>query len=61
MSGEAAERELGEGYVERGLSLNQVEQRIELGQVNRVVDQTSRSLASIIRTNVFNRFNAVLG
>lgn len=60
-SGEAAERDLGEGYIERGLSRAQVEQRVEFGQINRVVDQTSRSLASIIRTNVFNRFNAVLG
>ncbi len=48
-------------YPERGLTNAQVKERVERGQVNAVKDETSRSLASIIRVNVFNRFNAILG
>ncbi len=45
----------------RGLSQGEVRERIAQGKVNRVREKSSRSLASIIRTNVFNRFNALLG
>ncbi len=45
----------------RGLTQAEVEQRVEEGKTNAVKESTSRSLASIIRANVFNRFNAILG
>lgn len=44
-----------------GLTAAEVRRRIEEGKTNAVKPQTSRSLASIIRANVFNRFNALLG
>ena len=52
---------LDEAYEERGLSGTEVSERIAQGKTNKVKDKTSRSLASIIRSNVFNRFNAILG
>ncbi len=50
-----------DGYGERGLSEAEVQERIAQGKTNKVVDKSSRSLSSIIRANVFNRFNAILG
>ena len=49
------------GYGERGLSEAEVKERIAQGKTNKVADKSSRSLSSIIRANVFNRFNAILG
>jgi cation-transporting ATPase E len=49
------------GYAERGLSQAEVRERIAQGKTNKVADKSSRSIASIIRANVFNRFNAILG
>jgi cation-transporting ATPase E len=46
---------------ESGLSDAEVKERVAQGKVNVVKQETSRSLASIIRANVFNRFNAILG
>lgn len=43
-----------------GLTAAQVAQRVSLGQVNRVREQTSRSLAAIVRENVFTLFNAII-
>lgn len=43
-----------------GLTATQVAQRVSLGQVNRVREQTSRSLAAIVRENVFTLFNAII-
>ncbi len=48
-------------YPLRGLSLSEVREREDKGQTNRVREKSSRSLAHIIRANVFNRFNALLG
>lgn len=48
-------------YVERGLSDDEVRERVARGETNKVADKSSRSFASIIRANVFNRFNALLG
>jgi cation-transporting P-type ATPase E len=48
-------------YAERGLSEAEVRERVAQGKTNKVADRSSRSIASIIRANVFNRFNALLG
>jgi cation-transporting P-type ATPase E len=48
-------------FAEGGLSDAEVREREEQGKTNKVEDKSSRSLASIIRANVFNRFNAILG
>ena len=44
-----------------GLTAAQVAERVAAGKVNRVDKQTSRPLSAIIRSNVFTRFNAILG
>lgn len=44
-----------------GLSSSEVAERVQIGEVNRVRRRTSRSLADIVRANVFTRFNALLG
>ena len=43
-----------------GLSAAEVEQRRASGQVNRTERRTSRSIAEIVRANVFTRFNAII-
>ncbi|MDD3719031.1 MAG: HAD-IC family P-type ATPase [Actinomycetota bacterium] len=48
-------------FAERGLSDGEVRERIAQGKTNLVADKSSRSYGSIIRANVFNRFNALLG
>ena len=45
----------------RGLTTEEVAERIAAGRTNAVDDSSSRSLADIIRANVVNRFNAILG
>ena len=45
---------------ERGLSTDEVFERMSRGAVNRVKDRTSRSVASIIRENVLTLFNAII-
>ena len=45
---------------ERGLSHAEVEARVESGRTNKVKDSTSRSLAEIIRANVFTLFNGII-
>src|SRR4030042_991924 len=45
----------------QGLSQSEVQVRVREGKVNDVRQRTSRSLIYIIRANVFNRFNAILG
>ncbi|MGW0460454.1 HAD-IC family P-type ATPase [Streptomyces tendae] len=44
-----------------GLTAAQVAERIARGQVNDVPVRSSRSLADIVRANVFTRFNAIIG
>jgi cation-transporting ATPase E len=38
-----------------------VAERLRRGEVNAVKEQTSRTVADILRVNVFTRFNALLG
>ena len=45
---------------ERGLSTDEVFERMSRGAVNRVKDRTSRSVVSIVRENVFTLFNAII-
>ena len=45
---------------ERGLTVAQVGDRIERGQTNAVTSSTSRSLADIVRANVFTLFNGII-
>ncbi|MFE2040776.1 HAD-IC family P-type ATPase [Streptomyces sp. NPDC059477] len=44
-----------------GLTSAEVAERVARGQVNDVPVRSSRSLAEIIRANVFTRFNAIIG
>lgn len=44
-----------------GLSPAQVAQRVSAGQVNRLPARSGRSVADIVRANVFTRINALLG
>ncbi|POX46204.1 magnesium-transporting ATPase [Streptomyces sp. Ru71] len=44
-----------------GLTASQVAERTARGQVNDVPVRSSRSLAEIVRANVFTRFNAIIG
>ncbi|MFV0135201.1 HAD-IC family P-type ATPase [Streptomyces sp. HMX87] len=44
-----------------GLTAAQVAERIARGQVNDVPVRSSRSMADIVRANVFTRFNAIIG
>ncbi|QEV18721.1 HAD-IC family P-type ATPase [Streptomyces alboniger] len=45
----------------KGLSAAEVAERVARGEVNDVPVRSSRSLAEIIRANVFTRFNAIIG
>jgi len=45
----------------RGLSTADVAERIAAGLTNSVKERTSRSYADILRSNIFTRFNAILG
>ena len=47
--------------VPRGLSSGEVAARRARGQTNQADDSSSRPLWTIVRTNVFTRFNAILG
>ncbi|MFH0804758.1 MAG: HAD-IC family P-type ATPase, partial [Patescibacteria group bacterium] len=44
-----------------GLTDQQVRQQVTAGQVNRTQQHTSRSYAHILVSNIFTRFNAILG
>lgn len=44
-----------------GLTEEEARRRKEQGQANHVRDQASRSVGDIVRTNLFTRFNALLG
>jgi cation-transporting ATPase E len=44
-----------------GLTSGQVAARVAAGEVNDVPTRTSRSLAEIVRSNVFTPFNAIIG
>lgn len=44
-----------------GLTRHEVAERVSRGAVNEVGERTSRSIAEIVRANVFTRFNAILG
>jgi len=44
-----------------GLTTAEVAERVTRGQVNDVPVRSSRSLAEIVRANVFTRFNAIIG
>src|SRR6478735_3991946 len=45
----------------RGLSAGDVADRVARGEVNRVQAAPTRTVAQIVRANVFTRFNALLG
>ncbi|MEN9954873.1 MAG: hypothetical protein RLZZ41_537 [Actinomycetota bacterium] len=45
----------------RGLTSEEVSQRVKIGKVNKQTFETSRSLATILRANIFTLFNAVVG
>jgi cation-transporting P-type ATPase E len=49
------------GAVLGGLTEAEVRERIERGQVNDVTVSPSRTVPQILRTNVFTRFNAMIG
>ena len=43
-----------------GLTQSEVNKRIERGEVNRMKTTTSRSIADIIRANIFTLFNGII-
>ncbi len=45
----------------RGLTVAEVQQRVDAGLVNRTAERPSRTLGGILRANIFTRFNALLG
>ena len=45
----------------RGLGADEVADRVARGEVNRVPAAPTRTVAHIVRSNVFTRFNALLG
>ncbi|MHC3002233.1 HAD-IC family P-type ATPase [Gordonia metallireducens] len=47
--------------IEPGLSAAEVAQRVAEGKVNSMPDRSGRSVADIVRANVFTRINAILG
>jgi cation-transporting P-type ATPase E len=46
---------------EKGLTQEEVRQRVQEGLVNRVPDSPTRTVGEIVRANVFTRFNFLLG
>lgn len=52
---------VGGDYERNGLSRDEVRERVEDGKTNDVKPRTSRPLSHILRANIFNRFNALLG
>ena len=44
-----------------GLTAAEVHRRMLAGEINRVEEATSRSIAAIVRSNLLTRFNAILG
>ncbi|GAA3864946.1 HAD-IC family P-type ATPase [Streptomyces lacrimifluminis] len=51
----------GEGARAPGLSAAEVADRVARGEVNDIPVRSSRSIAEIVRANVFTRFNAIIG
>ncbi|MDF3282820.1 HAD-IC family P-type ATPase [Gordonia sp. N1V] len=49
------------GATNPGLTADEVAERVAAGQVNSMPDRSGRSVADIIRANVFTRINAILG
>lgn len=45
----------------RGLTAAEVADRVSRGHVNRVESKSGRSIGQIVRSNIFTRFNAILG
>ncbi|GCD35529.1 magnesium-transporting ATPase [Streptomyces chrestomyceticus JCM 4735] len=58
---EAGGRERATEPDHRGLSAAEVAERVARGEVNDVPVRSSRSTADIVRSNVFTRFNAIIG
>ncbi|WP_030669448.1 HAD-IC family P-type ATPase [Streptomyces rimosus] len=58
---EAGGREQAAEPAHRGLTAAQVAERVSRGEVNDVPVRSSRSTADIVRSNVFTRFNAIIG
>ena len=48
-------------YPERGLTTAEVAERVARGEVNDVPAAPTRTVAQIVRGNIFTRFNAILG
>jgi magnesium-transporting ATPase (P-type) len=46
---------------DEGLSELQVKDRVSRGDVNKVVEQKSRTIGGILRNNILTRFNAIIG
>ena len=52
---------INEKHLASGLSAAQVADRVAAGQVNVQPDRSGRSVADIVRANIFTRINAILG
>ncbi|WP_287004966.1 MULTISPECIES: HAD-IC family P-type ATPase [Gordonia] len=61
MVGDLGVSEQSTAAPERGLSADEVAQRVANGKVNDMPDRSGRSVGDIIKANVFTRINAILG
>ncbi|UNO40408.1 HAD-IC family P-type ATPase [Streptomyces sp. MST-110588] len=59
--GPAARQDAGDQPRHPGLSADEVAERVSRGEVNDVPVRSSRSTSDIVRSNVFTRFNAIIG
>ncbi|MFJ6391418.1 cation-translocating P-type ATPase [Streptomyces sp. NPDC091972] len=60
-AGAALDRTTAPSAAVTGLTAAEVAERVRRGQVNDVPVRSSRTLAEIVRANVFTRFNAIIG
>ncbi|MEV7071406.1 cation-translocating P-type ATPase [Streptomyces sp. NPDC093990] len=60
-AGAALDRTTTPSAAVTGLTAAEVAERVRRGQVNDVPVRSSRTLAEIVRANVFTRFNAIIG
>lgn len=61
MVGDLGVSEQSTAAPERGLTADEVAQRVADGKVNDMPDRSGRSVGDIIKANVFTRINAILG
>jgi cation-transporting P-type ATPase E len=61
MADTETQRAVGDVDPTRGLTAAQVAERVARGEINDVPEAPTRTVAQIVRANIFTRFNAILG